>query len=48
MESLLLTKHINYIIKELSFPAYAGITVLGGEPFAKENQHDLLLLAKKI
>ena len=39
---------INCIIKELSFPAYAGITFLGGEPFAKENQHDLLLLAKKI
>lgn len=39
---------INYIIKELSFPAYAGITFLGGEPFAKENQHDLLLLAKKL
>lgn len=39
---------IDHIIDTLSFGAYAGVTFLGGEPLERENQKELLPLARKI
>lgn len=39
---------IDFIIDTLSFGAYRGVTFLGGEPLAKENQKGLLKLAKHL
>lgn len=38
----------NDILNELALPYYDGITILGGEPFEIDNQHELLPLIKKI
>ena len=39
---------IDYIIDTLSFGAYAGVTLLGGEPLEHTNQKGLLPLVRKI
>ncbi|MBS7182753.1 MAG: anaerobic ribonucleoside-triphosphate reductase activating protein [Eubacterium sp.] len=39
---------IDYIIDTLSFGAYAGVTLLGGEPLEHINQKGLLPLVRKI
>lgn len=38
----------NYLLELLSEPYINGLSVLGGEPFEKENQADLLPLLKKV
>ncbi len=37
-----------YILKELSKPHYAGLTILGGEPFEPENQPDVWGLIREV
>jgi anaerobic ribonucleoside-triphosphate reductase activating protein len=39
---------LNYILELLSNPLKKGLTVLGGEPFEKENQKDVCLLMEKV
>ena len=36
------------ILKELEKPYYAGLTILGGEPFEPENQEELVKLIRKV
>ncbi len=36
------------ILKELGKPYYAGLTILGGEPFEPENQRELVKLIRKV
>lgn len=37
-----------YIINELKKPQYAGLTILGGEPFEPENQPDVWRLIREV
>ncbi len=36
------------ILKELEKPYYAGLTILGGEPFEPQNQEELVKLIRKV
>ena len=37
-----------YILRELSLPYYAGLTILGGEPFEPSNQLELVHLIRRV
>ncbi len=39
---------IDYIIKQLEFDSYQGVTLLGGEPLEYENQEGLLPLLRRL